>query len=63
MLFRSVDSKVIKEKVIKKAFVDAFRILTQKKELNAKKLFDEIRNAMRDSSPENKIKEIDYKID
>ena len=58
-----VDSKVIKEEVIKKAFVDAFRILTQKKELNAKKLFDEIRNAMRDSSPENKIKEIDYKIE
>lgn len=37
--------------------------MTQKKELNAKKLFDEIRNAMRDSSPENKIKEIDYKIE
>ena len=56
-----VDSKTIKEDVVKKAFVDSFKLLVKQNNIDTRNLFNEIKNAMRDNSPIEKIKELDNK--
>lgn len=56
-----LDSKTIKEDVIKKAFVDSFKLLVRETKVDSKNLLDNIKNAMRDNSPIEKIKELNVK--
>lgn len=56
-----LDSKTIKEDVIKKAFVDSFKLLVRETKVDGKNLLDNIKNAMRDNSPIEKIKELNVK--
>lgn len=58
-----VDSKTIKEEVIKKAFVDSFKLLVKQNKFDTKNLFDNIKNAMRDKTPIEKLKELNTKKD
>ena len=57
------DSKTIKEEVIKKAFVDSFKLLVKQNKFDTNKLFNDIKLAMRDNSPLEKIKELNTKKD
>ena len=52
------DDSIVK---LKKAFVDSFKLLVKQNNIDTRNLFNEIKNAMRDNSPIEKIKELDNK--
>ena len=56
-----IDSKTIKEEVVKKAFVDSFKFLVKQNKLDTNNLFESIKQATRDNSPIEKIKKLDEK--